>query len=256
MDTKETKKIYRSDTILVSDVTYYKFIFKKTEKIVCAVFYILKHTDKSHDSLVSESVLESGKKALECVLRTLSCRWYAASDELYRLLEALIALASNLSVAQAVALIQEDVADMLILEINVTIRTLREYLSYEQQGSTDLHTLQNESVLRSTKTGVSRSSFGKGGREEVLPLSDVVDGRERRLPHTRSSHKGHTADRQHLIKDILSLSSRSTIKDISERLSDVSEKTIQRELLSMLRTGEVLKEGERRWTRYFLASGT
>lgn len=43
-----------------------------------------------------------------------------------------------------------------------------------------------------------------------------------------------------------------TIKDISNNIKDCSEKTIQRELLSMVASGVLKKEGERRWSRYSL----
>ncbi len=43
-----------------------------------------------------------------------------------------------------------------------------------------------------------------------------------------------------------------TIKDISYLMSGVSEKTIQRELLAMVAEGVLIKEGERRWSRYLL----
>ncbi len=43
-----------------------------------------------------------------------------------------------------------------------------------------------------------------------------------------------------------------TIKDISYEVSDCSEKTIQRELISLVADGVLEKQGERRWSRYSL----
>ncbi len=43
-----------------------------------------------------------------------------------------------------------------------------------------------------------------------------------------------------------------TIKDISHEVSDCSEKTIQRELVSLVLKGVLKKRGERRWSRYSL----
>lgn len=43
-----------------------------------------------------------------------------------------------------------------------------------------------------------------------------------------------------------------TIKEISEEFTDLSEKTIQRELQKMYEKGQIKKEGERRWTKYFI----
>jgi hypothetical protein len=42
------------------------------------------------------------------------------------------------------------------------------------------------------------------------------------------------------------------IKDIATHLKDVSEKTVQRELLLLVAKGSLRKKGERRWSRYTL----
>lgn len=44
-----------------------------------------------------------------------------------------------------------------------------------------------------------------------------------------------------------------TIKDIATHFADLSEKTIQRELVSLVDSGVLKKFGERRWSRYALA---
>lgn len=43
-----------------------------------------------------------------------------------------------------------------------------------------------------------------------------------------------------------------TIKDISNHFSELSEKTIQRELATLVASGVLKKEGDRRWSRYAL----
>jgi DeoR/GlpR family transcriptional regulator of sugar metabolism len=44
-----------------------------------------------------------------------------------------------------------------------------------------------------------------------------------------------------------------SIKDISSMIRGVSEKTVQRELISLIEQRIVLKQGERRWSTYSLA---
>ena len=43
-----------------------------------------------------------------------------------------------------------------------------------------------------------------------------------------------------------------SVKDISAIIKDTSEKTLQRELVSMVEEGVLEKEGERRWSRYMI----
>ena len=59
--------------------------------------------------------------------------------------------------------------------------------------------------------------------------------------------------RQRSIIAILKRKKEIMIKDISPLIHGCSEKTIQRELLAMVRAGVLKKVGEKRWSRYFLA---
>ena len=45
----------------------------------------------------------------------------------------------------------------------------------------------------------------------------------------------------------------TSIKDISDAISDCSTKTIQRELADLVQKGVLKKKGDRRWSRYLLA---
>jgi DeoR/GlpR family transcriptional regulator of sugar metabolism len=60
-------------------------------------------------------------------------------------------------------------------------------------------------------------------------------------------------DRATRIKTVLEALPEATIKDIAEVITDVSEKTIQRELNSLIEKGQVIRQGERRWSKYTLA---
>ncbi len=55
------------------------------------------------------------------------------------------------------------------------------------------------------------------------------------------------------ILSILQKKDAITIKDVAEVITDCSEKTLQRELLSMVESGVLKKQGERRWSTYSLA---
>ncbi|MDO8590061.1 MAG: hypothetical protein Q7R69_02215 [bacterium] len=60
--------------------------------------------------------------------------------------------------------------------------------------------------------------------------------------------------RQGIIITLLKRKREVMIKDVSSLISDCSEKTIQRELSLMVRAGILRKMGEKRWSRYTLAS--
>jgi predicted HTH transcriptional regulator len=60
-------------------------------------------------------------------------------------------------------------------------------------------------------------------------------------------------ERQQLILGIIREIGESSIKDISDNIKDCSEKTIQRELNTLIYDGVLKKIGERRWSKYILA---
>ena len=59
--------------------------------------------------------------------------------------------------------------------------------------------------------------------------------------------------RQSVIINLLKRKKEIMIKDISPLINSCSEKTIQRELLDMVKKGVLKKKGEKRWSRYSLA---
>lgn len=60
-------------------------------------------------------------------------------------------------------------------------------------------------------------------------------------------------DRRAVILSLLQRKDRVNVKDVAQVIKDVSEKTIQRELLALVAQGVLVKEGERRWSTYRLA---
>lgn len=73
---------------------------------------------------------------------------------------------------------------------------------------------------------------------------------------SKLQHQFHSQDKGHRKDEMLKIIKAKgavMIKDITELIKDCSEKTIQRELLSMVQAGILRKIGEKRWSRYTLA---
>ena len=60
------------------------------------------------------------------------------------------------------------------------------------------------------------------------------------------------SQRQEKILSIIKDKGRVTLSDISRVVTGVSEKTLQRDLMLLVMSGRLRKQGERRWTIYFL----
>lgn len=88
----------------------------------------------------------------------------------------------------------------------------------------------------SQKIPVSKAVF----KEKVIPVKDVVDAKK--------------SSRKEAILSIIRKRGAVNIKDISSVVIDCSEKTIQRELSSLVAVGTLKRSGERRWSLYSLAN--
>lgn len=68
--------------------------------------------------------------------------------------------------------------------------------------------------------------------------------------HSKNSNKKGHDYRRKAILVLLDKKQKISIKDATDAIEGCSEKTIQRELLSLVEDGLVIKEGERRWSTY------
>ena len=93
----------------------------------------------------------------------------------------------------------------------------------------------------------------------ALPLANTQSDKghnfqyetKRTIPkRQKNGDKKQQGNRRQAILDLLDKKDRISIKDAVSVIGGVSEKTIQRELLSLVDEGVVLKEGERRWSTY------
>lgn len=91
-----------------------------------------------------------------------------------------------------------------------------------------------------------RSEFVKDRVVESIPEPKTV-AREAGVVVERKN------SRQEVILNLLKRKKEIMIKDVSPLISGCSEKTIQRELLSMVAAGILIKQGEKRWSHYSLA---
>ncbi len=92
---------------------------------------------------------------------------------------------------------------------------------------------------------------------EISPMS-IKDKIETKSGDKRMSFKEFGAvsvkknNRQSIIISLLKRKKEIMIKDVSPLIEGCSEKTIQRELSAMVRSGLIKRVGDKRWTRYSL----
>jgi len=218
---------------------YYQGVFKKSERIVAAVFYILSHIEDSSKTHVHYTALSDRAFALQTVaLASLDIDQYAAATELHTLLQALVALESTVRIATAARVLSGELELTLITEIESLERYLRN------------HYLSGQVITNSNPT----SSLSSAARRSPAPAARVRRQRPQIPAGDLSSDAvmvySELSDRTERIKTVLEAKPEATIKDLSDIITDVSAKTIQRDLNSLIERGDVVRHGERRWSKY------
>lgn len=220
---------------------YYNNVFKKTERVISATFYILSFTETN--SVHYKNISDKCFALHAVVLDTLPLTLQESKDGLFPLKQSLVALQSSLVLAESARLLLPEAVFTISSEIDLVLRFLRNHYSNGTELSTGLSKAGSANSHlgdRSTKSMTPRVRRGK----IVIPQNDLSS--DAVLVYSDLN------DRTTRIKTVLEAKPNATIKDLTDIITDVSSKTIQRELNSLIENGEVKREGERRWSTYTL----
>lgn len=231
---------------LAENNEYYKYIFKKTEKLVSVVFYILSHdSQKRADDQIKDDVLATAKTVHQRALDSLTYFEHAADEVLMQYAHALIALESTVRVAAAAGRFPADTVPVVVGEIEIVLRGINNRYLKRELPMNFLDTDYEPPVARSPR----RTRTLRPSAPDAAPLvgGTAPDSATAESP---AADTGNT--RRARITTVLAARGESTIKDISDIITDVSEKTIQRELNAMIEDNMIRRIGERRWSKYVL----
>lgn len=236
----ESNKGYNSDvlSLMVAPGTQgvYVYVLKKLEKIVSAIFLV---TD-----------LFSEKDSLRYKLRDVSLELLsvAAHDQSLETIKPyLVEFLSLLDVAYH---------GNQLSEMNYTVlkRELSDLIDRIQKDKYETFSLPRSFFDTPEQQG--RPIEQKTESKTVnLPqplqtkIKQVNKGQADHSPKKTSSKK---AARQQRILDIVKDMKKVSVTDVSAKIPNVSDKTIQRELIALVESGILKKEGERRWSTYSL----
>lgn len=243
MEHKETESKTFERTEMLNDVEYFKYIFKKTEKIACAVFYVLRSEPRlTHSDAVVNDLEYAARAAIDTSLMSLKSTYVDRDGYIASLRHILVTLESKLRIANAARYIDASLLEVFLHEIDTVYRSLRKYLEPHLYQS--LVTPASGDVVRSRIS--SRSAIANQGGER--------NTRERKEGQpTLVAAVSEARSRRDRVLDVIRDKRDATIKDIVEVVTDCSEKTIQRELISLIKDNIVVREGDRRWSKYRLS---
>lgn len=244
---------------------------KKSDKLASAVYLI---TDMFSDKEPLKWTLR--KKAVGVVSQITKLKiskWSDKNTQLNVLQSSIIELISLLETAFLGGLVSSMNFSILSLELAKLVKQNEEYAQSDLEDKNDFN-LKNELTTEDESyKGQEYIKDNEHQQRKEHEMSFKDKGHHRDLQGQNSNtkysvtdrvskpiitskkrieNKEKKNDRQVKIIDLIKDKKHVSIKDISVNIKDCSEKTIQRELNSMVVSGVLKKEGEKRWSRYSL----
>ncbi|HEY0908307.1 MAG TPA: helix-turn-helix transcriptional regulator [Candidatus Paceibacterota bacterium] len=268
---------------LFNQSAHFSYIYKKTEKLVTAIYMI---TNFIKDSEPLKGKLRENALKLLSLNRAFTTVSLSDRKDLMKEYQGVALEVSSLAtVAYHGGLISEMNAGVLTREFNALVMLIEKdenKKANEQTVILDssffqiapnaavesrverpvsaptpvpnvLYNIEHKEPIADKGHAVPAPVASAPAKPEYLSIKDVhmapAPVVREKTPRTADSKDS----RQSVILKILSKKGGLNIKDFTDAIKGVSAKTIQRELLSMVAAGVLKKEGERRWSTYSLA---
>jgi hypothetical protein len=217
------------------------YIYKKAERLGKAIHLITPAFSNS---------VSLKNKVDEIAVRLIDAALLPASAARRELSRELLTLSSILSIARTGGFLSAMNTDLITREAHML---LQEIAAYEEPRILIEETPTLSSISRetsATRSGFLQSNPRVTSHVKARTQSTHEGGSK---GHIKDNEDAHVKDRREAIVSVIENKGTARIKDISQVVRGVSEKTIQRELSALVASGRVLKEGERRWSTYSLA---
>lgn len=228
------------DIGLFNNGDYLVYSFKKTEKIVSAIYLV---TSLIKDSEPMKWELREGSMSLLSVIMALNgTENIDKNKHLQSFFTLSIQIISFLNVAFVSGIISRMNSSIIITEIN----SLVDYVKQQTIISSNSSGFILSDSFFATDTPPANADKGQTLFSKSATVLDARNNKGEIVKDKKDNRKNS-------ILSILKKDSQLTIKDFVKVITDCSEKTIQRELIDLVEKGLVKKSGERRWSTYSLA---
>lgn len=249
------------------------FIFKKTEKLASAIYMITSFM--SDNEPIKWKTRDAATRLMPYSINLSNKGHRNRADAMNNFISTSLEIISLLDIANISGIISSMNYGILRFEIENMI----ELVDLKERGlnskfllSKNFFETKEDNLTAQSKQREEEQSFGlkdiKIPNGQVfsnisgIPTADYYKGHKfikdikKEEKSEMSFNKGHSAkgNRYEAIINLLKNTKEISVKDVSNIISDCSEKTIQRELLNLVGKGVLKKEGERRWSKYSLAS--
>ena len=237
------------------------FNLKKTEKIVTAIYMV---TDFMSDSEPLRQELRTLAIQLLSKTRQLSTKAtepdYVLIDDIQYSTES---ASSFINLAVTIGLVSNMNGSILLNELQKNSKELRNMYN-DRRVSVTTHPGYSNIILNkemfevpyfeTPKIEVSDKGQNNKGHENTNTVlykkPETIDIKKENT--AKASGLGIKIARRNDVLNIVKVKGQVSVKDILLMMKDMSEKTVQRELFSLVKEGVLKKEGEKRWSVYKL----
>jgi len=248
LDKKDNNKIALNNNLTIFKDKDFEYIYKKTEQLSTAVYMVTNFFDKEEPLKWN---LREGSVCLLNSVMSLSNATLQNRDEISReISKELYKVISLFNIAFRSGFISSMNYEIINYELNHLGQTLSEKDTNQLSANQKLF-----------EDDFFKVEYSKGQEKQHTPVKDTKGHESKKTTNSNTkSIESSTSfnrtesknDREQKIMSIVKEKGNISVKDISDRIKDFSEKTLQRELLKMVAKGVLNKEGERRWSRYSL----
>lgn len=239
-------------------------IVKKTEKVATAIYMV---TDFIREDEPLRKELRTLSLGLVSRARKIHARshdnHYALTDDVARATEEIKGL---LELGMTIGMISEMNGKILFSELGKIVEDLRKVYG-EKKTLVRMHpgyanVLLSEDMFRvEGEKAIDRALLEDKGhilngqqKVENVRKEEPKDTPIKSMSVSKNKDIGSKIARRNDVLNIIKSKGQVSVKDIVSILKDTGEKTIQRELLSLVKEGVLVKEGEKRWTMYRMNS--
>ncbi len=238
----------------ISDSQVFSFVHKKLEKLVSALYMVTDFMDLNEP--IRTKLRVSGTELLTYLSRTYAEGEREKKAALRYALNELSSIVSLCEVARSTGAVSQ----MNFSILKDEFLHLIDMIESKFVGLTSSQSVSKMVALEFSKAHIQVPANSASNSLEANKTNYTANFQKdtnvlkKHVPAEKSEVMSDTGARQEKITSFIRKNGPSSIKDIASVIVGCSEKTVQRDLASLISQGKLVKRGERRWSMYSIAN--
>lgn len=253
----------------LSDNVFF-ILAKRAEKITTALYMVTSFMDNQDP--MQMRIRHVATDILSDMFDSITATSHNLSETLHQSLTQTAQLLSLVNVAHRIGKISEMNYHIIYKEISLLQSSLyREYslntTSHSKDRPTPEYHMNVQEIFKEEYGEHQVNNFLQNDIKDTLPTEKKIAPRKEKetsfsqtsqrhetFKRTEKPQRGESEKRRDLILSIIREKKHAHMKDIATRITNCTEKTLQRDLLSLIEQNVIEKKGEKRWSTYVLKS--